>query len=173
MNTTKFPLKRRPANLLVRRESDSPVLEIQNEMNRMFDQFFADPFGIRTFTDMDSLSPVRSLNDFMPRINVSESDTAMNITAELPGMEEKDIQISLERDALILSGEKKSDVEEKGKSFHRVERTYGSFQRAIPLVFDVDEDKVEAVFKNGILNITLPKPASTVKQPKKIDIKSG
>ena len=105
-------------------------------------------------------------------MNVSETDKAVQVTAELPGMEEKDIQISLERDVLLISGEKKSESEETGKNFHRVERSYGSFQRAIPLVSEVQEDKVDATFKNGILTITLPKPPSSVKAAKKISIKT-
>jgi len=93
------------------------------------------------------------------------------VVAELPGMDEKDINLSIEDNALVLSGEKKSDVEEKGKTFHRVERTYGSFQRVIPLNVEVDEDKATASFKNGVLAITLPKAAEAVKQSKKITIK--
>jgi HSP20 family protein len=167
MNTNILPLRRRGNSLSIRRENESPVLAIQNEMNRMFDQFFDDPFTLLSIPSM------RSVSDFMPRIDVSETDAAMQVTAELPGMEEKDIQISLENDALVISGEKKSDVEEKGKSYHRVERTYGSFQRVIPLVGDVQEDKVEASFKNGVLHVTLPKTPAAAKQTHKIQIKSS
>ena len=167
MNTNNLPLRRRGTNLPARRENDSPVMAIQNEMNRMFDQFFNDPFTLLP------LSSMRSVTDFMPRVDVSENEKSMNVTAELPGMEEKDIQISLENDALVISGEKKNDVEEKGKNFHRVERSYGSFQRVVPLVTEIDEDKVEAVFKNGVLSITLPKTPAATKQSHKISIKSS
>jgi HSP20 family protein len=74
---------------------------------------------------------------------------------------------------LLISGEKKSDLEEKGKSFHRVERTYGSFQRLIPLVSEVQADKTEAVFMNGVLTISLPKTPATAKKSQKITIKSS
>jgi len=167
MNTSNIPLRRRGNSLSVRRENDSPVMTIQNEMNRMFDQFFNDPFTLLSIPSM------RSVSDFMPRIDVSENENAMLVTAELPGMEEKDIQISLEHDVLVISGEKKSDVEEKGKSFHRVERTYGSFHREIPLVTDIQEDKIEAAFKNGVLTVTLPKTPAAAKQARKITIKSS
>ncbi len=167
MNTNILPLKRRGNLPQTRREGDSPVMAIQNEMNRMFDQFFADPFTLLP------LASTRSMSDFIPRVDVSETDTAMLVTAELPGMEEKDIQITLENEALLITGEKKSDLEEKGKNFHRVERTYGSFQRAIPLVSEIQQDKVEAVFKNGVLNITLPKTPAAAKQSRKITIKSS
>jgi HSP20 family protein len=167
MNTTILPLKRRGNTMPVRRENESPVMAIQNEMNRMFDQFFSDPFTLLPISSM------RNVADFMPRIDVSETDKAMHVTAELPGMDEKDIQISLENEALVISGEKKNDLEEKGKNYHRVERTYGSFQRVIPLVSEVEADKVEAVFKNGVLIVTLPKTPAAAKQTHKIAIKSS
>ncbi len=166
MNGNILPLKRRGDKLAIRRENESPMMAIQNEMNRLFDNFFADPFDLAPF------SARRLAAEFSPRVNVSETDNAVQVTAELPGMEEKDIQISLERDVLLISGEKKSESEESGKNFHRVERSYGAFQRAIPLVSEVQEEKVDATFKNGILTITLPKPASSVKAAKKISIKS-
>jgi HSP20 family protein len=167
MNTNNLPLKRRGDKMASRRESESPMMAIQNEMNRLFDNFFNDPF------DLAPLSIRKLPAEFSPRVNVSETDTAMQVSAELPGMDEKDIQISLEQDALILSGEKKSESEENGKNFHRYERSYGSFQRVIPLVSEIQEDKVEASFKNGVLTVTLPKAASAVKAAKKINIKPG
>ena len=167
MNSNSLPLRRRGTNLPARRENDSPVMAIQSEMNRMFDQFFNDPFTLLP------LSSMRNVSEFLPRVDVSETDESMLVTAELPGMEEKDIQISLENEALVISGEKKNDVEEKGKNFHRVERSYGSFQRVIPLVTDIDEDKVNATFKNGVLTVTLPKTPAAAKQARKISIKSS
>ncbi|MBA4385392.1 MAG: molecular chaperone [Anaerolinea sp.] len=167
MNSNILPLRRRGNTMPARRENETPVMAIQNEMNRMFDQFFNDPFT------MLSVPTMRSMPDFMPRIDVSETDTAMQVTAELPGMDEKDIQLSLENDALIISGEKKNDVEEKGKNFHRVERTYGSFQRVVPLMSEIQADKVEASFRNGVLNITLPKTPAAARQAHKIAIKSS
>ncbi len=167
MNKTILPLKRRGMNMPTRRESETPVMAIQNEMNRMFDQFFSDPFTLLP------LSSMRNITDFLPRIDVSETDQAMQVTAELPGMQEKDIQIALENEALVISGEKKNDLEEKGKNYHRIERNYGSFQRVIPLVSEVEAEKVEAVFKNGVLTITLPKTPAAAKLSHKIEIKSG
>lgn len=167
MNNSFLPLKRRGDKLAVQRENESPMMAIQNEMNRLFDNFFADPFELTPLA-------IRKLPaEFTPRVNVSESATAMQVTAELPGMDEKDIQISLEQDCLVLSGEKKSETEETGKNFHRYERSSGSFQRVIPLVSEIQEDKVEASFKNGVLTITLPKVASAAKAAKKITVKAG
>ena len=166
MNINNLPLKRRGDKLAIRRENESPIMAIQNEMNRLFDNFFNDPFDLAPITELRRMPA-----EFSPRVNVSETDTAMQVTAELPGMEDKDIQISLEKDCVVLSGEKKSESEETGKNFHRYERSYGSFQRVTPLVSEIQEDKVEATFKNGVLTITLPKAASAVKAAKKINIK--
>lgn len=166
MNRTILPLKRRNDKLAVRREYDNPVMAIQNEMNRMFENFFEDPFGLDVF----ERSP---LSDFSPRIDVSESDTQYTVVAELPGMDEKDIQLTLEQDALVISGEKKAESEEKGKNFHRIERSFGSFSRVVPLPAAVDAEKVNAEFKKGVLTITLPKPASAIKPTRKIEIKGS
>jgi len=140
-------------------------MAIQNEMNRLFDHFFSDPLDI---IPMSSRLP-----EFSPRVDVSETEKEIKVVAELPGMDEKDIQVTLERDALILSGEKKNEIEEKGKSFHRIERSFGSFQRVIPLETEVEADKVEAEFKKGVLTIVLPRPASAAKQTQKINIKTS
>lgn len=161
-------LVRRPnrANRLsLRREGESPMLAIQNEMNRMFDQFFADdfPFPARLVA--------RPVMDFFPKLDISETEADFKVTAELPGMDEKDIQIRLEKDTLILSGEKKIETEEKEKTYHRVERTYGSFERVIPFEVQLDEDKVNAVFKNGVLTVTLPKAGDAIRKTRQISIK--
>jgi len=92
------------------------------------------------------------------------------VSAELPGMDEKDIHIKLEKDVLKLCGEKKSAVEEKENTYHRVERSYGSFERVIPFNTQLDEDKVSAVFKNGVLTVTLPKAKEVIKTSRTITI---
>ncbi len=163
-------LLRRPNRvnrLALRREGESPMLAIQNEMNRMFDQFFAEdfPFSTRLIT--------RPGMDFFPKLDISESEGEYKVTAELPGMDEKDIQIRLEKDSLILSGEKKTESEEKEKTFHRIERSYGSFERVIPFDSQLDEDKVSAVFKNGVLTISLPKAGDAIRKTRQIEIKKG
>ena len=165
MTINNFPIRRRGDRLVIRRPNEEPMAAIQNEMNRMFDQFFTDPFSILP------IATGRLTAEFSPRVDISETDTEVKVVAELPGMEEKDISLSFEDNSVILSGEKKSDLEEKGKTFHRVERTYGSFQRVIPIGVEIDEDKAGASFKNGVLTITLPKAPEAVKQAKKITIK--
>jgi len=161
-------LLRRPNRvnrLALRREGESPMLAIQNEMNRMFDQFFAEdfPFSTRMIT--------RPGMDFFPKMDISETESEYKVTAELPGMDENDIQIRLEKDSLILSGEKKTESEEKEKTFHRIERSYGSFERVIPFDTRLDEDKISAVFKNGVLTVTLPKAGEAIRKTRQIEIK--
>jgi HSP20 family protein len=154
-------------DLAERQQYESPMQLFQNEINRMFDDFFRDPFAPLTFRE-----PALG-GEFTPRVDVVESDKDFKVTAELPGMEPKDIQINLEKDTLTLSGEKKSEHEEKQKGYHRIERSYGTFQRVIPLATEIDEEKVDAQFKNGVLTITLPKTPAAVKTAKKIEVKAG
>ena len=110
------------------------------------------------------------LETVVPRVNVAESEKEYRVTAELPGVDEKDIRVNVTSEGLSISGEKKQDTEEKGKSFHRFERSYGTFERLLPLAEDVDRAKAEATFKKGVLTVILPKRADAA--PKQIDIKS-
>jgi HSP20 family protein len=112
-----------------------------------------------------------------PRVDVSETDKDMTLAVELPGVEEKDVDVSLAGDQLTIKGEKRSEHEDKkdedGRVFHRVERSYGSFQRTLTIPYEVDPDQVSAQFKDGVLRITLPKPAGVQAktQPRKIEVK--
>lgn len=166
MTNTILPIKRRK-ELAERRDIENQIATFQDEMNRLFDHFFTDPFAPLT------LREPRWATEFTPRVDVSETDDAIKVSAEMPGMEEKDIQLTLEQDSLILSGEKKTEADEKGRNFHHIERCYGSFQRVIPLPVEVVPDKAEATFKNGLLTVTLPKAPSAVKTSHKISIKSA
>jgi HSP20 family protein len=165
MNKNILLSKRRSDPSIVRREYQDPMLAIQNEMNRMFDRFFDDPFDLARLNE-------QALPAFMPSVDVSESDKEIKVTAELPGMDEKDIEIRLERDALVISGEKKAESVEKGKNYHRVERSYGSFERVIPLESEIDPEKIDAEFKKGVLTVSLPKPETAVSKTRKIEIKA-
>jgi HSP20 family protein len=146
----------------VRREEESPFTLLRREMDSLFDNFF------RGF----ELEPFEShMGAFTPKVDVNETDKEIKISAELPGMDEKDIDVSLLNDMLTIKGEKKEEKEDKGKDYYRVERSYGSFSRTIPIPVDVETDKVEAKFKKGVLNITLPKTAKAVAEAKKIAVK--
>jgi HSP20 family protein len=153
--------------LEVKREWEHPFSSFQREMNRLFDNMF-------TGFSLSSSAPMErgTAQTFSPRVDVSETDKEIKVSAELPGMEEKDIDVSLTRDTLTIKGEKKGETEEKGKDYYRMERSYGSFTRSIPIPVEVDTDKVEATFKKGVLDITLPKTEKAIGQTKKIAVKS-
>ena len=128
----------------------NPFFTLHREMNRMFDDVF------RGF-DLATFGSTRELSGFgWPQIDIDETDKEMRITAELPGLDEKDVRLEIANGVLSISGEKKSESEDKARRFS--ERYYGRFERRIPLE-DVDEDKVSATFKNGVLTITVPKSA--------------
>jgi HSP20 family protein len=105
-----------------------------------------------------------------PAVDVSENEKDITVKAEIPGMEAKDVDISLENNTLIIKGEKKFEEEEKKENYHRIERSYGSFYRALPLNSEVKEEAIKAKYDKGILTITLPKAAPT--KAKKIEIQS-
>lgn len=111
------------------------------------------------------------------RVDVSETPTEVTIKADLPGVDQKDIDVTVSGNQLTIKAEKKSEAEEKkdekGRIYHRVERSYGRFQRSMSLPFDVEPAKVAASFKDGVLSLTLPKPAEVQKSSKKIDIKTS
>jgi HSP20 family protein len=136
-------------------------------MNRWFDDFFGG-FGLTPFRGFFD----ESWETFSPRVNVVEGDEEIKVSAELPGMDEEDINVSLSQGVLTISGEKKQEEEQKGENYYRLESSYGSFQRSLPLPCEVDESKAEAVFKKGVLTINLPKTAD-VQLRKRIPIKTG
>jgi HSP20 family protein len=133
------------------------------------DPFFREPFG--RFWPMDRWFGDFSPNYFSPSVEVSDEGKALKVTAELPGMEKDDIKLHLEGNMLIISGEKKSESENKDEGVFRTERFYGYFQRAIPIPEDVDRDKAEAEFKRGVLTIRFPKLESSHEHSKRIEIK--
>jgi HSP20 family protein len=108
---------------------------------------------------------------FYPKVDVSEKDNEVVIKADVPGIEEKDLDVSITKDAVIIQGEKKYEHEEKSSNFYKKERSYGSFRRVIPLPVEIDESKAEATYKNGVITIRLPKSQNAIKNVKKIPIK--
>jgi HSP20 family protein len=129
----------------------------------------------KTFEDFSRRTPFARFGSDMlsPKIDVAEGNDAIEVTAELPGVDEKDVNVTLEDDVLTIRGEKKTERNEqdKDKNWHVVERSFGSFTRAIPLPFDPDATKVEAKFDKGVLRIRLPKPAEVARKQQKIEIK--
>ena len=150
------------------REMETHPLDMfQREMNRLFDDFFKG-FGLRPFGE-----EIEAAGAFYPQMDMTEDENSIYVTAELPGLDEKDIDINLSRDSLTIKGEKREEKEEKGKESYYMERSFGAFSRVIPIPVDVNPDKVEATFKKGVLNITLPKAQKERKEQKKIKIKGS
>lgn len=127
---------------------------------------------VRHFWDVfPSEEPTMDLSrEWTPRLDLAETETAIEVKAELPGLGKKDIDISLEGGNLIIKGEKHEEKEEKDKRFHRIERTYGSFYRAIRLPVEVQPDKIEAAYENGVLTVTLPKTEEAKKGATHIEV---
>jgi HSP20 family protein len=157
-----IPFNRR-RDIAVRRGDDvNPFLTLHREMNRLFDDVFRGcdlaPFGSDRFFD-------RAMG--WPNIEVSETESEVKVTADLPGLEEKDVQVELANGTLTIKGEKRSETEDRDRLFS--ELYYGRFERRIP-VEDVDEDKVSAAFKNGVLTVTMPKAPQAQSRVKRIAI---
>src|SRR5271169_1769631 len=144
----------------------------RSEMDRLFDRF-GFPSLRRMFDIEPGWRPVSSFSFSAPAIDMSEDDKAYKITAELPGLDAKDVDVSVSGNMLVLKGEKRQEKEEKDKNYHYSERSYGSFQRAFELPESVDRNKVAADFSKGVLTITLPKTTEAQRPAKKIEVKSS
>lgn len=143
------------------RGEGNPFLSLHREMNRLFDDAFRS-FDVAPFGSAHAMG--------WPNVEVSETDKEVKVTAELPGLEQKDIAVELANGMLTISGEKKSETEDKERRFS--ERYYGRFERRIP-VDDIETDKVDASFHNGVLTVKLPKSPTAKEKVKKIAIKSN
>jgi HSP20 family protein len=152
-----------------------PLNTLRDDIDRAFDRMFKDwpRFGALSPSDFFSGGEIfGKTSGAAPRVDVAEDDKAYEITAEMPGVEEKDVEVSVRDDRLTLRGEKKSEKEEKKKDYHMTERSYGSFERSFRLPGDIDADKINAEFANGILKLTLPKTAEAKAKERKIAIKA-
>ncbi len=157
-----------------RREESDPFALLHREMNRVFDDFSRGlGWPSRLWRAPFDMLEGGSAAAWMPSVDVAETDKEVKVTAELPGLDEKDVNVEISEDVLTLSGEKKSEKEDRGKNYHRSERSYGSFYRAVSLPAEVDRDRAEAVFKKGVLTVTLPKTAAAQSKARKISVKSG
>jgi HSP20 family protein len=144
----------------------------RSEMDRMFDRFGFP--SLRRIFDMEpGWRPASSFTFPAPAIDMSEDDKAYKISAELPGLDAKDIDVSVSGNTLVLKGEKRQEKEEKQQNYHLSERAYGSFQRAFELPASIDRNKISADFSKGVLTVTLPKTPEAQKEQKKIEIKSA
>jgi len=146
---------------IVRWDPFRDLMNLQDEVNSLFRRSF--------FRGADAPVAVETPAAWAPALDMHESEDQITVDVELPGMEAKDIEISLDDDILHIKGERKFASEVKEENYHRMERAYGRFERNIPLPRKVDEEKVTASVKDGVLNIVLPKAVEAA--PKQIPIK--
>lgn len=148
----------------------------RSEMDKLFDRFtgsFALPSLRGLLSGMPSFTAATTSGVTAPAVDVSEDEKGYTVTAELPGLAENDIEVTVSEDALVLKGEKRQEKEETTKNYYLSERSYGSFQRVFPLPSEVDRDKIAARFAKGVLTITLPKTPVVQQQRKKIEVKTA
>ncbi len=145
---------------------DDPFNSLRREMDRMFEDFTRDWAVPSTFGTGGFLSP---------KVNVAETEKGLELTAELPGIDQKDIELDLAEGILTLKAEHKTEKEEKDekKKYHLVERSYGTYMRRFSLPFEADQDKVEASFEKGVLKVFVPGSPNPEAQAKKIEIKAS
>ena len=139
----------------------TPFTTLQREIDRVFEDFTR---GWPTFGGL-------AKTDMLPIMDVTETDKEIEITAELPGLEEKDVEINVADGVLTIRGEKKAEKEEKDKNYRLVERTYGSFSRMLDLPEGVNVDMIKASIAKGVLTVTVPKPAPA--EVKKVEVKAA
>lgn len=150
----------------------SPFETLRTEIDRLFDDFV--PASWRPLErSLFTRAPSPSEWSIAPAVDVVEKDDAFEITAEVPGIDEKNLEVKLSNGYLTIRGEKNEEKEEKRKEYRHSERRYGSFQRTFQLPEGVDAEKVEAAFEKGILKVKLPKSADAKKNERKVEIKTA
>ena len=142
-----------------------PFSAMRAEMDRVFNSFLGPSFG-----RFPLLSRSEAEDAVVPSIDLRETEAELVVEAELPGLDEKDVSVTLNQGVLTLKGEKKSEREEKKDDYHLMERSYGSFQRSFQVPDTIDADKVKATFEKGVLKVTMPKRPEAVKAEKRIPI---
>lgn len=153
----------------------NPFDMFRREVDRLFDDWSTGswdwPFGRRARAGTPATAQESFLRFNVPAVDVVEKDKAYEITAELPGIDEKNVEVSLVDDVLTIRGEKSEEKEQKEKDYHLSERRYGSFQRSFRLPDGIDAGKIDASFKNGVLSITVPKSEESQRRQRKIEIR--
>jgi len=174
--STKAPVKTEGRSTAATPFSWRPFENLRREIDRLFEDFgggfWRSPFP-RPFFDIAPFGRGETSWASTPAVDVIETDKAYEVTAELPGMDEKNIEVKFADGVLTINGEKQEEKEEKKKDYYLRERSFGSFQRAFQVPDGVDTDKIEASFKKGLLTVTLPKTVEAQKVAKKIEVKAG
>jgi HSP20 family protein len=159
-----IPWKSKEKSLAPRSAAADPFRQLQHEMDRLFEEFRG--FGLAQMAENEGGF------GWAPAVNMTEDEKEIRVTAELPGMDEKDIEVDFSHNTLTIRGEKKEEEKEENQNFYRMERRYGSFQRQIDVPREVEADKVEAEFKKGVLTVHLPKTKEARTNARKIQVKS-
>jgi len=144
----------------------SPLLGLHAEMDRLFENVFRS-FGLG-FPSLGPETPSLEGGFLKPKVDVAGSDKEYTITAELPGLEEKDVTVEIKGDSLVIRGEKRKEEKAEGKDYYRVERSYGSFQRVLNIPEDADVDGIKAAYRNGVITVTLPRKAQAAAESRRI-----
>jgi len=174
-STSKVPVRTEKANM-PSPQAWRPFENLRREIERVFEDFDSPwrPLSRRSFWDFDPFRQMPAATvAAMPAVDVTETDKAYEVSAELPGMDEKNIEVKVANGVLTIKGEKHDEKEEKKKDYYLRERNYGSFQRSFQIPEGVDTDKIEANFTKGVLTVSLPKSAETQKAEKKITVKAA
>jgi HSP20 family protein len=167
---------KKPEQKGIRAVASHPFASLRHELDRLFDDFewgsWRSPFR-RGLFDVAPFLRAQVTWGKMPAIDVAETPSDYEVTAELPGLDEKNIEVKFSDGTLTIRGEKKEEKEEKKKDYYLSERHYGSFQRSLSVPDGVDLEKIEATFKSGVLTVTLPKTTEAQKKVKKIEVKKA
>lgn len=159
---------------LRRMDDDAPQSSVRNEidaLHREMDRLFEDLWRDRArFPFMKEIGPV---SEAWPTVDEAEDEKGYRITVDLPGMDQKDVEVTLGDGLLTIRGEKKQEQEEKHKDYYRKERSFGSFRRVLPVPGEVDENGIKASFNKGVLTVELPKTEEAQKKVKRIDIQAA
>jgi HSP20 family protein len=163
-----IPWKRPNGPVATRRSEMEPFSQLHREIDRLISDFMTDWPWSGQMNPFD-----RRLGAFMPEVDVTETDKEFRVTAELPGMDDKDIEVTSFNGGLTIKGEKREEREEERGDYYHSERQFGVFERMVPLPSDVNADKAKASFKKGILKIVLPKTEEARSHKKTIPIQTG
>jgi HSP20 family protein len=143
--------------------SPTAIEQFRSEMDRLFERFFRDPWGAAE----DALAP---MTGWGPSVDVSETDADITVRAEIPGVDAKDLQVSITGDVLTLAGEKQESSERESENYYHSERRFGAFRRSIALPAGADPDKIDAEYRDGVLTVRIGKTPAAA--PKKIAVKA-
>ena len=164
-----MPWRRDRTDSAMTRQEDNPFLDLHRRMNEVFADFFAD--GGDDLLWPRGFSRVAGIAT-MPKVDVAETDTEVVVKADLPGLDEQHVEVTLDNDLLTIRGRREEEKSEKQRSYHLVERAYGEVQRTLRVPANVDREKVKAAFRNGVLTVTLPKTPEARANTRRIEISS-